>query len=336
MKTLVCEKPGKLIYKEAAFPEIKDGHSIIRIKKIGICGTDIHAFEGTQPFFNYPRVLGHEVAAQFVEGDAAGFNKGDACSFIPYLSCKKCFACRNGKPNCCSEIKVCGVHINGAMAEYYSVPSSVLLQSAGLNYDELALVEPLSIALHGINRAAVKQNEFVLITGAGPIGMGLIVFAKIYGATVIVMDTRQDRLDFSKQELNADYIVNVDSGDVTEKIKTITGNDMCPVIIDATGNLKAINNAINYLAHGGRYVLVGLQMESFSFSHPEFHKREASLMSSRNAIRSEFEKVIDYIKDKKIDPSVFITHRMAFDDAKDKFGELCDPASKVVKAIIEI
>jgi 2-desacetyl-2-hydroxyethyl bacteriochlorophyllide A dehydrogenase len=222
------------------------------------------------------------------------------------------------------------------MAEYYSVPSDVLLSSSGLDFDELALVEPLAIALHGINRAAVKQNEFVLVIGAGPIGLGLIAFAKIYGATVIVMDVRDDRLQLSKQKLSANYLINGASADAIEQIKIITGTDMCPVVIDATGNLKAINNAIHYLAHGGRYVLVGLQKETFSFSHPEFHKREATLMSSRNAIRAEFEEVIRYIKNKKIDPSVLITHRLAFDEVKDKFCEICNPANEVVKAIIEI
>lgn len=336
MKTLVCEEPGKFLFKESAYPESRKGYSIIRIKKIGICGTDIHAFGGTQPYFNYPRVLGHEIAAEFVEGDVQGFSKGDKCSFIPYIPCKKCIACRNGKTNCCTDIKVCGVHIDGAMSEYYSAPSDLLLHGDGLSDDELALVEPLAIALHGINRAAVKEHEFVLVMGAGPIGLGLVAFAKIKGAKVIVMDIRDDRLQFSKEKLNADHLINARSADAAEQVKKITENDMCTVVIDATGNLGAINNGIKFLAHGGRYVLVGLQKEAFSFSHPEFHKRETTLMSSRNAVKEEFEEVIRVIKNKKLDPAVFITHRIAFDDVKEKFDFICDPQNSVVKALIEL
>lgn len=335
MKTLICEQPGKFLYTDSAYPALNPGYSIIKIRKIGICGTDIHAFGGTQPYFNYPRVLGHEVSAEFVEGDAVGFSKGDKCSFIPYIHCGNCIACRNGKTNCCTNIKVCGVHIDGAMTEYYAVPSNLLLQGNGLGDEELALVEPLAIAMHGINRAMIKANEQVLIMGAGPIGLGLILFAKLNGAIVTVVDVRDERLDFAKQNFKADYLINAANTNAIEEVKKITGGDMCTVVIDATGNLNAINNGINFLSHGGRYVLVGLQKEAFSFSHPEFHKRESTLMSSRNATRPEFEEVIRLIKEKKIDPSIFITHRISFNEVAERFSQLSDPGSKVIKALIE-
>lgn len=227
------------------------------------------------------------------------------------------------------------MHIDGAMSEYYSVPSDALLKSKGLALNELALVEPLAIAVHGIRRAAVMKGEFVLIMGAGPIGLSLAVFAKLAGAKVIMVDTRSDRLQFSKHKLHADHIIDAAKALVKDEVKKITNNEMAPVVIDATGNLKAIESGLDFLSHGGRYVLVGLQKEDFKFNHPEFHKREATLMSSRNAAKNDFEFVIASIKSKLIDPSVLITNRVSFDKVKSEFDNLADPVNGVVKAIIE-
>src|SRR5687767_9715157 len=179
MKTLVCASPGQFEYRQVEKPLLTKGNAIIKIKRIGICGTDLHAYEGTQPFFEYPRILGHELAGELVEfDDAPGFEAGEAVTFIPYFNCGKCIACRSGKPNCCSNIKVCGVHCHGGMTEYLSVPSYSLVHGEGLSFDELALVEPLAIGAHGVRRAAVKQDQYVLVIGAGPIGLGTMEFAR--------------------------------------------------------------------------------------------------------------------------------------------------------------
>ena len=337
MKTLVCTTPGTLEYKTTDKPVLTKGHAIIKIKRIGICGTDLHAFEGTQPYFEYPRVLGHELSGDLVEfDDAPGFQQSEKVTFIPYFNCGHCIACRNGKRNCCVSLKVCGVHIDGGMAEYLSVPASSLVHGNGLSYDELALVEPLAIGAHGIARAGIKPGEFVLIIGAGPIGLGAIEFAQIAGAHVIVMDINDSRLEFCSRNLKISHTVNASSPDCFEQIKEITNSDMPTVVIDATGSQKAINNAFQYLAHGGRFVLIGLQKGEISFSHPEFHKREATLMSSRNATRADFEQVMDCMKKGLIDPKTYITHRVSFDEVKRDFNSWLDPANGVIKAMVEV
>jgi len=337
MKILVCAQPGNLEYRTASQPEFTPGNAIIKIKRIGICGTDLHAFEGTQPYFSYPRILGHELAAELVEFDnAPGFEAGEAVTIIPYFNCGICIACRQGKPNCCVNIKVCGVHIDGGMAEYLSVPSNSLVHSNGLSLDELALVEPLAIGAHGINRAGVKDSEFVLVIGAGPIGLGTMEFARIAGAKVIAMDVNDSRLQFCKNKLKIGHIVNALSKDAIEQVKDITKGDMPTVVIDATGNQHAINDGFRYMAHGGRYVLIGLQKGEISFSHPEFHKREGTLMSSRNATRTDFDVVMDAIKRGFIDPLTYITHRTDFDKVKDEFPEWLIPATGVVKAMVSV
>src|SRR5678810_398704 len=171
MKSLICKQPYHFEYADINAPELTPGHAIIKIKRIGICGTDLHAFEGTQPYFNYPRILGHELAGKLIEFDnAPGFEIGEAVTFIPYFNCGQCIACRKGKPNCCTKMQVCGVHVDGGMVEYLSVPSSSLLHSEGLSFDELALVEPLAIGAHGVRKAAIVPDEYVLVMGAGPIG----------------------------------------------------------------------------------------------------------------------------------------------------------------------
>lgn len=337
MKALVCTQPGNFEYKQMERPQLSEGRAVIRIRRIGICGTDLHAFEGTQPYFNYPRILGHELAGELIEFDnAPGFEMGETVSFIPYFNCGDCIACRNGKPNCCVNLKVCGVHIDGGMVEYLSVPSSSLIHGEGLGFDELALIEPLAIGAHGVKKAEIREDEFALVIGAGPIGLGTMEFARVAGAKVIALDINEQRLEFCKRKLNCAYSINALTGDVVEQLNEITNGDMPTVVIDATGSLKSITNAFQYMAHGGRYILVGLQKGDISFSHPEFHKREGTLLSSRNATRQDFEHVISCIKKGKIEPKNFITHRVHFDAVKNEFKNWMDPANAVIKAMAEL
>jgi 2-desacetyl-2-hydroxyethyl bacteriochlorophyllide A dehydrogenase len=337
MKALVCVSPGKLEYDNQKDPQLEAGKAIIKIKRIGICGTDLHAFEGTQPFFTYPRRLGHELSGELVDFDQApGFVRGEAVSFIPYFDCGVCVACRTGRPNCCTNLRVCGVHIDGGMAEFLSVPSSTMLHGENLSLDELALIEPLAIGAHAVRRAEVRAGEFVLVIGAGPIGLGIMEFARVAGATVIALELNAQRRTFCKDRLKMHHVLDSSSADHLEQIRAITNGDMPAVIMDATGNLNAINGGFRYMAHGGRYVLVGLQSGAISFSHPEFHKREGTLMSSRNATRKDFEHVMACVGSGEVKAKEFITHRVAFGDAASEFKNWLLPGSSVVKAMVNL
>jgi threonine dehydrogenase-like Zn-dependent dehydrogenase len=259
---------------------------------------------------------------------------GEPVTFIPYFQCGACIACRSGKPNCCTQLKVCGVHADGGMVEYLSVPDHSLVPGQGLGFDELALVEPLAIGAHGVRRANIQPGEYVLVIGAGPIGLGTMEFARISGAQVIAMDINERRLAFCREKLKIPFAVNAASPGVIAQLQQITNGDMPTVLIDATGNQKAINNAFQYMAHGGRYVLVGLQKGEITFSHPEFHKQEATLMSSRNATREDFEHVISSMKQGWVSPTTYITHRVPFDCVKEEFESWLDPANGVIKAMV--
>ncbi|KGE14659.1 zinc-binding alcohol dehydrogenase family protein [Sphingobacterium deserti] len=334
MRKLICAEPGTFVYTEEEIPTPGVGQSLLRVRKIGICGTDIHAFAGRQPFFSYPRVLGHEVAADYVKGDAPGFSEGDKVTVIPYFTEGKDIASRMGKPNCSTDMRVLGVHIDGAMAEYVVVPSHAIRKEEGLDYDDLVLVEPLAIGAHGIQRGGIIPGEFVLVIGAGPIGLGIIALATIAGAKVIALDVDEARLQHAR-ELGASHVVSARDADVLAQLQKLTNGDMPTLLFDATGNTAAINNAFQYMAHGARYVLVGLQKEEIHFSHPEFHKREGTLMSSRNAVGTDFQYVMERLRDKSLKPEQFITRRVKFAEASALFSDPASPLTSGIKTVIE-
>jgi 2-desacetyl-2-hydroxyethyl bacteriochlorophyllide A dehydrogenase len=337
MNILSCNKPSEFEYKITEKPQPKSGFAILKIQRIGICGTDLHAFEGTQPFFSYPRILGHELAATIEQiEDDTDFDVGESVTFIPYNHCGTCVACKVGKTNCCTHMQVCGVHVDGGMTEYLSVPVSSLLHGQGLSFNELALVEPLAIGAHGVRRSGVTVGENVLVIGAGPIGLGTMELTRIAGAKVIAMDINSQRLAFCIEKLKVNHTINALDTNVMEQLQDITNGEMPTVVIDATGSLKAINNAFQYIAHGGRYVLIGLQKDDISFSHPEFHKREATLISSRNATREDFDHVISCMKNGQIEPTNYITHEVNFNEVKTEFPNWLKPETGVIKAMVSM
>ncbi|MFK7771665.1 MAG: zinc-binding alcohol dehydrogenase family protein, partial [Saprospiraceae bacterium] len=284
MKYIICEKPGKFLLKEKEPPTRKAGEALLKINQVGICGTDFHAYCGNQAFFSYPRILGHELAAEIIEieSNEQKLSAGDKVIIMPYISCYECFSCRNGKTNCCSKIQVIGVHSDGGMQEVVSLPADILIPAGKLSDTEIAIVEPLAIGAHAIRRAALQKGETVLVIGCGPIGVGLMKQAQIDGAKVIAMDIDQDRLEYAKNEIGVDYCVNALKNPINE-ILAITNGDLATAVFDATGSRQALESGVNYLSFGGRYILVGIYNGNLSFNHPSMHSKETTLMCSRNA-----------------------------------------------------
>lgn len=336
MKQLRCEQPGNFMYHEVPDPVPAAHHTILQVKHIGLCGTDIHAFAGNQPYFDYPRVLGHELSCEVVAGDIPPmFQAGDSVTVIPYLHCGKCIACRRGATNCCAQLQAMGVHIDGGMQEFISVPNQLMIAGEDLSPKWLALVEPLAIGAHAVHRSGLQPGDHVLVVGAGPIGLGTMAFAKQRGGHVIAMDTNADRLRFCREQLHIPYTIHSGSENILEALQEITNGEMPVVIFDATGNLHAIETAFQYPAHTGKYVLVGLQKENISFSHPEFHKREATVMSSRNALPSDFRFVLDLMRNGYIDAEALITSTLPFNNVAAQFSAtVSNPAN--IKTIINL
>lgn len=336
MKYIVCEKPGHFHLGEKPAVSPKPGEALLKILRVGICGTDIHAFAGNQAFFQYPRILGHELAAEIVEigENAQQLKVGDWVSIMPYLSCGTCVACRNGKPNCCTNIQVLGVHTDGGMQEYISLPVDLLLPAAGLSAEEIALIEPLAIGAHAIRRAQLQAGETIAVMGCGPIGMGILKMAQIAGAEVIAMDVNPHRLAYAAQAFSVPHLVNVLEDPVTA-ISAITQGDMATVVFDATGNTQALLSGPDYMAHGGRFVLVGLSKGELTYAHPNIHAKETSLLCSRNATLEDFQYVIEMLQGGQFPSEAYITHRIQFEEMIDRFAAISDPGEQVMKAIID-
>ncbi|OAS89079.1 MULTISPECIES: zinc-binding alcohol dehydrogenase family protein [Metabacillus] len=336
MKAIVCENPNDLKMIEMAKPTLKRGEALVTIKRIGICGTDIHAYKGNQPFFTYPRILGHELSGiiEEVEKNDSGLKKGDHVAIIPYMYCGKCIACVAGKTNCCTDLYVIGVHIDGGMCETLSVPVSHLIKIDGISLDEAAMLEPMSIGAHAVRRSFLKEGDNVLVIGAGPIGLGVMAFAKYRGARVIAMDINEERLAFCQNWAKVDETVCV-KNEPLQKIQDITNGDLPSIVFDATGNIQSMNQAFRYAAHGGSIVFVGLAKGDIIFHDPDFHKKELTLMGSRNATKEDFREVIEAVKSSSIVLEDLITHRCSFNGIAKEFEYLLAPEAKVIKAVIE-
>jgi 2-desacetyl-2-hydroxyethyl bacteriochlorophyllide A dehydrogenase len=335
MLTIVCDTPGQLSATETQRPVRGEGEVMLRLRRIGVCGTDLHIFTGDQPYLSYPRVIGHELAATVQEApEGSHLAPGDLVAILPYIACGTCDACRKGKPNCCRQIGVLGVHRDGGMTEYLSLPEAYALKADGLTVDQAAMVEFLAIGAHAVARAGTKAGDRVLIAGAGPIGLAVAIFARLAGGEVTLIDGRADRLDFARAHLGITSTVALGDGDV-EALAALTDDDFFDVVFDATGSPKAIERGFGFVAHGGTYVLVSIVSSDITFSDPEFHKRETTLLGSRNATVADFERVMAALRAGEV-PDALITHRMALAEVPERFAGLTDPAARVVKAMVEV
>ena len=338
LKAIVLEQPGQLALHNIEMPTTAGrGEALVRVKRVGICGTDLHAFGGNQNFFSYPRIMGHELAVEVLDIGATDreldYAIGDQCCVIPYLNCGSCIACRSGKSNCCTQMQVLGVHIDGGMREQFSLPVDKLLRADGIPVEHLALVEMLCIGAHAAKRARITAGENTLVIGAGPIGLSTAQFAKIAAADVIMMEVNQKRLDFCAEVLGIDKLVDAKS-DPLGQLEQMLGGELPTLVFDCTGSAASMHKAFNYVAHGGSLVLVGHIKGDLTFSDPHFHSHEMTLMASRNATPADFSWVIDSLGSGAIKLDPWITHRAAPETIVDAFPTWLDPATGVVKAML--
>lgn len=333
MKSIVCREPFSLTVEERPRPEAKADELIIRIRRVGLCGTDYHIFAGRHPFLTYPRVMGHELAGEVhAAPEGSPFHVGQVVAVNPYLACGTCIACRKGKPNACVTISVLGVHADGGMAEFLAVPQRAIIDATGLTLDQAAMMEFLAIGAHAVARSGVDATDRVLIVGAGPIGVACALFARLNGAQVTLADMRVTRLAFARDRLGFDDTVEVTPA-LTAELAERTDGAMFDAVFDATGSLAAMAQSLTYVAHGGRLVLVGVAPGDLVFADPEFHKRETTLMASRNALAADFERVRQSMLTGAIPTEALHTHSIAAHDMPSRLPELIEEADHVLKAI---
>ena len=340
MKAIQLDAPESFSMTEIDSPgPLAPGDVLIKVHRVGVCGTDISGYLGKMPFFNYPVIPGHELGVEVLEvgSEVQNVSPGDQCSVEPYMNNPDSFASRRGNTNCCEDLQVLGVHTNGGLRPEFVVPGRKLHKSTKMSYDQLALVETLAIGCHAVDRGAAQDGEHILIIGAGPIGLSVIEFARVAKAKITVLDLNEQRLEFCKKTMGVDHIVQC-KGDGSElrDFEEITNGNLFTIVFDATGSNHSMSHAVNYVGHTGKLVFVGITTKEISFSHPLIHRREMTLMSSRNAVPENFRRIIELIEKSVIDTRPWITHRSKFNDLIADFPSYTRPETGVIKAIVEL
>jgi 2-desacetyl-2-hydroxyethyl bacteriochlorophyllide A dehydrogenase len=315
------------------------GQALVKTHRMGVCGTDISCYLGKFPFFDFPRIPGHELGVEVVAvGDSvSNIKPGDRCSIEPYMNCGDCYPCRRGAINCCQNLKVIGVMTNGGLCDSFLVRADKLHPSTKLSFDQLALVETLAIGCHANDRGAPQGGDHALIIGMGPIGLATLEFARLTDAKISVMDMNPARLEFVRENYGIENTVLFKGdGSEVDRMREITAGDMYQVITDATGNKHSMSGALQYIAPTGSLVYVGITTEEVTFAHPVMHRPEASIVASRNALPPDFTRIIRLIEDGTINTDPWITHRTSFDGVLDDFESFTKPETGVIKAIIEV
>ncbi len=317
------------------------GEALVRTHRMGICGTDLSCYLGKFPFFAYPRTPGHELGLEVVAvaDDVSNVKPGDKCSLEPYVNDPTSPTSEKGSPNCCPSVQVIGVHNNGGLRlGVFAVPARKLHPGNDLTYDQLALVETLAIGYHAVQRGNPQPGETVLVIGAGPIGLACLEFLKLMDVKTVVMDMVQSRLDFCEKNLGIQHGIQFKPDDShISQLEELTAGQLANVVIDATGNPRSMSTCFNYAAFTGRVVYVGITTSDLTFPHaPVFHRRELTLLASRNALPADFDHIIQLIREGKINTDLWITHRLKFEDVPTNFSKFTDPTLGAIKALIEI
>jgi 2-desacetyl-2-hydroxyethyl bacteriochlorophyllide A dehydrogenase len=340
MKAVVLEEPLKFVVADICEPDGPGpGEALVRVHRVGICGSDVAGYLGKMPFYGYPRIPGHELGVEVLEiGNGVDhIAVGDRCAVEPYINNPASFASQRGHDNCCNDLQVLGIHTDGGLRSRFVVPARKLHASTKLEMEQLALVETLGIGCHAIDRCQPPANEHLLVIGAGPIGLSVIEFARQARAKITVMDMNRSRLEFCRDNMGVDHIVQF-AGDGSElnELQRITGGEFYLTVLDATGSVASMSGALNYVAWGGTLVFVGLSSTEISFPQPLMHAREMTFLASRNSLPRDFHRVIGLIEDESIDTRPWITHRIGMQELVADFEQFTRPESGVIKAIVQV
>ena len=318
------EKPWNIEISDVQMPKPKEGEALLRVKSAGICGSDIGAFRGTNGLVSYPRIIGHEIAGEVIsipENNKNGIKPGDRVIVDPYLYCGHCYPCSIGRTNCCVDLKVLGVHVDGGIAEYFCHPADRLLKVPDdMPWDIIPLAEPLTIALHGIHRLNLKAGEHIAINGAGPIGLLAAMVALHYGAEPIMIDLVKERLDFAKS-LGVRYTINLREEDLVEKVSEYTNGRMAECVMEASGANSAIRATLDIVSHAGRIALTGWPKQETPIPTDMITRKEVDVRGARTSA-GEFPEAIDLIYHQKVDARRILTKVISIDEAPETIRDI--------------
>ena len=341
MLAIQLERPGAFRYLDVPEPVTPlPGEAIVRVQTVGICGTDYGGYLGKMPYFSYPRIPGHELGVEVVatgEG-VTHIHPGDRCAVEPYINCQTCYACQRGYTNCCEFHQTLGVHCDGGLRRLLTLPASKLHPTPKLSFEQSALVETLAIGCHAVDRGVPQPQETILVVGAGPIGLSVVEFAKLSGARTIVMDLNEQRLAFVRERMGVpETLLTTGDGSEVTKLQELTDGRFCDLVIDATGSHRSMAQALGYCAFRGRLVYVGITQAELQFPHaPLLHRRELTILASRNALSKDFTRIIQLIETGQIDTQPWMTHHAQFSEMVEIFPSWLKPETGVIKAIVSL
>ncbi len=340
MKTIVIPEPGKVVIKETAMPQAKEGEALLKVLYGGICGSDLGTYRGTFAYAGYPRVPGHEFSAEIIEigENDRGLKPGMIVTCNPYFNCQKCYACQRGLVNCCESNETMGAQRDGAFSEYITMPIERIYDGKGLSPKQLALIEPFCISYHGVSRADVKKGDKVLVIGAGTIGVLAAIAAKAKGGEVYIADVAEEKLTYAYETFHLAGMIKNDSDEsLMQRVQEITGDhhgfDVC---IEAVGLPSTFQNCVDAATFGARIVLIGVGKKNLDFNFTLIQKKELNIFGSRNARKEDFIELIDLVKKGEVDLEKIVMENSeyAFDDAARAFQEFSENAGSKLKVMI--
>ena len=338
MKAIKFAEPWKVACVDQEMPTPKEGEALIKIHCAAVCGSDIGAFRGTNGLVSYPRVIGHELSGEIVSipDDPAqnpkGLKVGDRVAVDPYIYCGHCYACSIGRTNCCTSLKVLGVHVDGGMCEYFCHPANLLVKlPEGMSYEMGSLAEPLTIALHGIHRGSLKAGEYVAILGAGPIGLYAGMAAEAYGAHAIIIDIVQERLDFAKK-MGVEYIINSKEVDAVEKVREITGEG-AQLVMECSGANILIRQSLDMVCHAGRITFTGWPKQETSLPTDMITRKEIDIRGARTSA-GEFPEALELIATKKVDMLKLLTKTIKLEEVPETIIDIEKNPGSYMKVVV--
>jgi 2-desacetyl-2-hydroxyethyl bacteriochlorophyllide A dehydrogenase len=330
MKTVILEQPGRFTVTDTESPAAPGfDEALVRVLTVGICGTDLHAFEGTQPFFTYPRILGHELAVEVLECGAgvSDFQRGDRCAVNPYMTCGQCSACKRGRSNCCAKMRVIGVHSDGGMRDRIVLPAKQMYKCPTLPAAQIPLVETLGVGIHAVGRAAPQPGDRAIVAGAGPIGLSVIEFLRLAGCDIGVIEKMPERLDFVARHHGLKrYYPSHDEA---------RQEDPSTLVFDCTGDRGSMESSIQLLQQAGTLIFVGLINDKVSLFDPDLHRREATILASRNSTPAEHQRVLEYMEAGRIDVGAWPTECASPEAMGARFPLWLHRQAGIVKSIVE-
>ena len=337
MKAIVIDKPYEVEIRDVPMPTVGEGEALLRVLYVGICGADVASYTGNQPFTTYPRIPGHEFSAEIIEipENDKGLKKGDVVTCNPYFNCGKCYSCKRGHVNCCTDNRTMGVQRDGAFCEYISMPVERIYPGMGLTAKELALIEPFSISRHAISRAAIRPTDSVLIVGAGPIGLFALLAAKQFAGKIAVADVLNNRLDLA-MSYGADGVVNTATDDIAKFTEEFTDGRGFDVCIEACGRPETFLMCIDEAAYAANIILIGNGKRETTFLHSIILKKELNIFGSRNAMKQDFLDNIELAASGKVDLMKMVSGVYEMDKAAEAFDALAHNKGDLAKLLIRI